>query len=162
MLKANFVLDAIGTKYHAGAMARELVLSDPAAIERNGDRRREWVARGGGMPFPADEPNFRRIDALLYEAMQYTAIEVKVSRSDFLRETPEKRWPWQQITNRFVYATPKGLLKPEEIPSECGLWEVDEFGKVSVAKRAKITAAKPIPNQLFVALMYRHNQRGTR
>jgi len=55
-------------------------------------------------------------------------IEVKVSRSDFLAD---KKKPWRAnpkmgIGDRRVYLTPKGLLKPEEIPYGWELWEIDQ------------------------------------
>ena len=52
-------------------------------------------------------------------------VEVKVSRSDFLAD---KHKPWRSdktaIGNYRAYCTPKGLLKPEEIPYGWQLWEV--------------------------------------
>lgn len=52
--------------------------------------------------------------------------EVKVSRSDFLREIrdPMKRRPGLLYSNLFYFVTPAGLVKPAEIPPECGLIEV--------------------------------------
>ena len=53
-------------------------------------------------------------------------VEVKVSRSDFLSDAKK---PWRQpdtvaIGHYRAYLTPKGLLKPEEIPYGWQLWEV--------------------------------------
>lgn len=55
------------------------------------------------------------------------AFEVKVSRSDFLHEikNPTKRQAALELSNYYYFATPKGLVKPEEIPPECGLVEID-------------------------------------
>ena len=102
----------------------------------------------------------RRIDGLMLDGGgTRTAIEVKISRSDFLRETEEKRRPWRKITNRFIYATPAGLLKPAEIPDGCGLWEVDG-NTVRIVKRAKSNPKpEPIPHQVLVALAYRLNRK---
>lgn len=52
--------------------------------------------------------------------------EVKVSRADFRRElkAPLKRRIGLLYSNLFYFVTPVGLLKPEEIPPECGLIEV--------------------------------------
>lgn len=54
------------------------------------------------------------------------AYEVKVSRSDFLREIakPSKREPAMAVSNLFYFAAPRGLIAPSEIPEECGLVEV--------------------------------------
>jgi hypothetical protein len=57
-----------------------------------------------------------------------TAFEVKVSRSDFLAEikNPHKRRQALELTNHFYFAAPRGLIKPDEIPEECGLVEIKE------------------------------------
>jgi hypothetical protein len=51
--------------------------------------------------------------------------EVKVSRSDFLAD---KKKPWRKPGSGMgdfrVYVTPKGLLKPSEIPYGWMLWEI--------------------------------------
>lgn len=54
------------------------------------------------------------------------AVEVKVSRGDFFRDTDEKRAPWRLLAHRFVYAAPEGMLTPADIPSGCWLIEVSE------------------------------------
>lgn len=53
--------------------------------------------------------------------------EIKVSRSDFKNDInkPLKQRGARLYTNEFYYITPKGLLKPEEIPLWAGLIEVD-------------------------------------
>lgn len=78
----------------------------------------------------------RRIDALIFETKQRTAVEIKISRADFFRDTDEKRSAWMKHTHRFVYLTPKGLVKVEEVPEGCGLWEY-ENGKITIVKRSK-------------------------
>lgn len=52
--------------------------------------------------------------------------EVKVSRSDFLAElkTPIKRRLGLLLSNEFYFVAPKGIIKPSELPLECGLREV--------------------------------------
>lgn len=59
------------------------------------------------------------------------SIEIKVTRSDFLSEMkkPLKRRPALSVSNKFYFATPKNLLKIEEIPVECGLMEIWESEK---------------------------------
>jgi len=75
------------------------------------------------------EPN--RMDAFHMEDMpskgfHRTAYEIKISRSDFLREikNPEKRKAALRVSNQFYFVAPEGLIKPEEIPMECGLLEL--------------------------------------
>jgi len=58
-----------------------------------------------------------------YRAVAY---EVKVSRSDYKRETPQKQRDARLFSDEFYYVTPPGLLKPEEIPDWAGLIEISE------------------------------------
>jgi len=63
------------------------------------------------------------------------AFEIKISRTDFNRELrkPLKRWAGMLFTNRFYFAAPKGLISKSDLPTECGLIEVDGgVGKVIV------------------------------
>jgi hypothetical protein len=73
----------------------------------------------------------QRIDAwvmTLWHSKNFTRIsyEIKVSRSDFNKEikNPVKRKMALLFSDYFYFVAPKGLLKPEEIPPECGLKEV--------------------------------------
>lgn len=72
----------------------------------------------------------RTIDVLLMRNWQSgrgyerVAIEVKVSRADFFHDTAEKRAPWMELAHKFVYAVPKGLVEPHEVPDGCGLIEI--------------------------------------
>lgn len=71
----------------------------------------------------------QRIDAFAvhcwtpYERITY---EVKASRSDFLRELkqPRKRARGLMLSNQFYFAAPVDTIKPDEVPPECGLYEV--------------------------------------
>jgi hypothetical protein len=51
------------------------------------------------------------------------AYEVKVSRSDFLREIadPNKREMAMSLSNRFYYVAPKGMIGKDDVPEDCGL-----------------------------------------
>ncbi|AXH49016.1 hypothetical protein SEA_CRATER_57 [Gordonia phage Crater] len=152
MTSAVDVLDAIALKYSTCALLREVSVTDQHALAAREHCRRT----GDYSTYPGETVWLRRIDGLLLEGTQLrTAIEVKVSRADFLRESDAKRDPWRRITNRFVYATPKGLLSAEEIPDGCGLWEVED-GDVRVAVRARINRdPDPVPHQVLVNLAYR-------
>lgn len=65
---------------------------------------------------------------------QRVAYEVKVNRGDFLAElkNPDKREPFLRYSNLFYFVAPVGLIKPEEVPDECGLIEIhgDAFWKI--------------------------------
>lgn len=180
-MKAEDILRAIAARHYEGALVREMVLdTDPrdpisnawnlrkaARYGKTSNHYKEMQASLEGLPI-ADIipvgwqplPRQRRIDGLLYANQKLIAIEVKVSVADFRRETEAKREPWEKITHQFVYATPKGLLDPKELPPHCGLWEVDEFRRVAIAKRAKVNKfPEPAPQQLLVSLMYRNAKR---
>lgn len=164
-MNASCILDAIARKHRDCALIREVQINDLEA-------RDEWHAEWGHLRDKACEsgdwdtfyaqrrklpPTARRIDGLLFDGGQSrTAIEVKISRADYQRENDAKRRPWIAVTNRFVYATPAGLLRPDEIPDGCGLWEVDDNGRVTIARKARINRdPDPIPHQVLVALAYR-------
>lgn len=59
------------------------------------------------------------------------AYEIKVTRSDFLRElkAPQKRKLGLLHANQFYFAAPRGLIRAEEVPPECGLVEFGEDGR---------------------------------
>ena len=54
-----------------------------------------------------------------------TAYEVKISRSDFKRDSHAKQREARLFSDCFYYVTPVGLVKPEEIPDWAGLIEFD-------------------------------------
>ncbi|MDL5351118.1 hypothetical protein [Microbacterium sp. zg-YB36] len=179
---AKDILAAVRTKHLKDAVIREVVMTDPIemAIRRrvhtegpHAEFYRKHYAKRGEMV--ADEipegwslrgsiPT-RRIDALILSGTQTTAVEIKVSRADFLRETPEKRRAWMAVSNRFVYAAPVGLIRREEVPAGCGLWEFDperiydwRWGKAGLHATVKAKINKdpePLPRQVLVALAYR-------
>ena len=71
------------------------------------------------------------------------AIEVKVSRGDFLREidNPAKHAWVEQIFHETYFAAPHGLLKPDEIPESWGLIGVT-VGKSGIARTRRMKVAK--------------------
>lgn len=173
MTKAAEILDAIRTSYPRAAIVREVCLTDPMEhaiyarwiIENSPSRdyyKREYQRKGtviaDSIPegwVPHESKTTRRIDALMRDSQGYTAIEIKVSRADFKRETEGKRRAWRAHTRRFIYAVPQGLLLPEEIPTGCGLWEI--IGNtIKVSKKASINKnVLPFPQSFYDALLYR-------
>src|SRR5699024_140433 len=104
----------------------------------------------------------RRIDALMFDGPQRTAVEIKTNRQDVKRETVSKTAPFKMIAHRFVYAVPAGLIDPTEMvwaPSAlagCGIWWVHDDGDVEVVRRAIVNKyPEPLPNQIVTALAYR-------
>lgn len=184
---AAVLLDALRKKHSADAVVREVVIDDPVefAIRRRVDidrareygeahaqRRAEMYAERGlavadavpeGWSRLASIPQ-RRIDALIIASTGTTAVEIKVTRADFRRDTEAKRRAWRAVTNRFVYLVPKGLVRLDEVPEGCGLWEYDEtksgYGGwqhgLTAAKRAKPNKSPdPLPFQVARAFAYR-------
>lgn len=186
-LSAATLLAALRKKHSGDAVVREVVIDDPfefairhrAQIEHArtyGEHRAEREearlrARGSviaeavpvGWDIRTSKPQ-RRIDALIVASTGTTAVEIKVTRADFRRDTEEKRRAWRAITNRFVYLVPKGLVTPEEVADGCGLWEFDpathgvhhwQHGIASVKRATKNKAPDPLPFQVTRALAYR-------
>lgn len=127
-MTSDFILESIEKKHRTAAVVRELTVWD------------SW----GWSDLSA--PHSRRIDALMFEARQRTAIEVKVDRRDVRRETVKKVYPWKAITHRFVYAVPAGLIEAPPL-SGCGLWWVHEDGRIEIKKTSKINKyPEPLPS----------------
>lgn len=173
-MTANDVLSIL-VKRSQGAIVPEMVLDDPFVRLQNTihqeDERNLWA----GVPWngqPKQGPvrpkcldsHSRRIDAFGINSGIRTAYEIKVSHSDFLRETDAKRRAWMSISHRFIYVCPAGIIQPEEVPEKCGLqWVVEEtthngrtWHKLETKKRAvQNKEPEPIPSQIIVALFYR-------
>jgi hypothetical protein len=116
-------------------------------------------------PPVAPDVRWRRIDALLLRAarsagtsgIERLAVEVKVSRADFLADVraPEKQAPWRALSHRHAYAVPADLVDPAEVPEDSGLLIVEarpaswnpHLMHVEWAKRAKRPAGH-VPDDL--------------
>lgn len=141
-MDAAFILDAIRRKHPDAAIVAEVVMSDPA------------YDAGGGKVTDEKVTPVRRIDALMFQSLVRTAIEIKTSTADFRRDTWAKRRPWFNVTHRFIYVVPARLgLMP---PHNCGMWWVHEDGSITIAKKAKVNPApEPLPQQVVQSLAYR-------
>lgn len=86
-------------------------------------------------------------------------IEIKVSRSDWLREleNPEKSAAIQQWCDYWYIATPPGIVQPGELPETWGHYVI-ENGKAKLAKAAPKLEAKPL-DKGFVASILRNYQK---
>jgi len=86
--------------------------------------------------------------------------EIKVSRSDFLRELkkPRKRRIGLKFSNKFWFITPPGVAKPEEIPAECGLLEVQPGGCESIIVVDAPQRDSCPPTWLFVSAIFRRSE----
>ncbi len=94
-----------------------------------------------------------------YGPCNATAFEVKVSRSDFLSELkkPEKRRLALHFSHEYYFVAPQGLIKPEELPTECGLMEArQEDDRIVIRqKRASLHRDTARPSWRFVASIAR-------
>jgi hypothetical protein len=82
------------------------------------------------------------------------AMEVKVSRSDFLSEIrkPAKRANALDVSHEFYFVTPYALVRPDEVPDECGLMFVKD-GRTKIAKRAPLRTPRPFKLSETIYLM---------
>lgn len=186
---AKTLLLALRMKHSSDAVVREVVVDDPFEMEirrrwdvENGrrwggdegaqNRLDRYAARGEtvadavpeGWDYRGSVPR-RRIDALVISSTGRTAVEIKVTRADFRRDTDEKRRAWRAICHRFIYLTPRGLVTLDEVPEGCGLIEFDPEQHdpqylwthgLTTVKRATITKEPdPLPWQVTQALAYR-------
>lgn len=141
---AQDILAAIRRHHARAAIVPEITVVDVDAIERRHD--------DPSAPGPVE----RRIDALMFQSLERTAIEIKVSKADYRRDTWQKREPWRRICHRFVYAVPAALLDGETLPYGCGVWEIDPTGRLAVVRKAVINRhPEPLPQRLVQNLAYR-------
>lgn len=161
---------ALRAKHNKAAILKEVTMPDESAAliyrtrqAQSSPRYRAWFDKKG-LTYDGVVPDdydmakaklTRRIDFLMFEGPTVTAIEMKVSKADFRRDTEDKRRAWKAVTNRFVYLTPKGLLAPEDIPEGCGLWEF-ENGKIVVVKKSKTNNdPEPFPESMVKYFAWR-------
>lgn len=83
------------------------------------------------------------------------AYEIKISRSDFRRDTEDKQEGALSFADRFWYVTPPGLLKKDDVPAWAGLQEWD--GKLFSVKRKAPMRQKREPNWEFVVSLLRNS-----
>lgn len=149
-MDSRFILEAIRAKYPAAAIVPELTIED-FDLPDSGEQVDYLDMRG---QHPDGHTYNRRIDALMFESLRRTAIEVKVTRADFHRDTYWKRRAWQNVCHRFVYAVPHDL--DVMAPHGCGLWKVDEAGRIEIAKKAIVNVTPdPLPQTVVQRLAYR-------
>jgi hypothetical protein len=100
------------------------------------------------------------------DPIERLAIEIKVSRSDFLSDVrnPEKQAPWRALAHRHAYAAPAGMIDEAELPPGSGLisvsrqsWDPRRF-TVEWAVRAKRPTGhtpEPLPLSNLMDAFYR-------
>lgn len=86
------------------------------------------------------------------------AIEIKVTRSDFLSDirNPDKQAAWRAMAERHAYCVPAGLVQRHEVPAESGLIEVrDNLTVVWTRKAPRYAAPAPLPLAVLLDAFYR-------
>ena len=121
-LRASILLDALDKYFPRGMYAtfRELWVENIETIDlkTSSFSRIDYYA----MPYFNSRSPRKEV------AGSYYAIEVKVDRSDFLKELrkPQKqRWALM-YSNLFYYCVPKGLIEKRELPPYSGLLEFEK------------------------------------
>lgn len=156
-MRSDDVLEALMTTHavggHQWALLPELRLS--TGYMAGSEQRIDLVAvnswpskaRFLGQRLPA-----KKIGVIAYEA--------KVSREDFAREVanPEKRAVARLFSDVFLFATPAGLVGPDEVPSDCGLVEVDQQGRVRLVRPAPLSP-KAMPSWELLSAVARRASR---
>ncbi len=109
-----------------------------------------------GSTFMSKRGELLRLDGLAIKRSWarplFTGYEVKVSRSDWLRDD---KWPYyMQFCHKLFVACPAGLVAPEELPEGVGLvWY--EHGKLSTRRQAPFRVITPSWDMLYYILISR-------
>jgi len=113
---------------------------------------------------PATGGHTRYADAIAVNLWQSRGhaihgFEVKVSRSDWLRELkqPEKAEPLVRLCDYWSIVAPKGVVKDGELPPTWGLYEPRGESLVQVKAGPKLDAA-PLTRAFFASLMRRGDE----
>lgn len=143
-MRASDVLDALREHHSRAALVAEVTILDAYGLDDP-----DFKALTG------EVPRTRRIDALMFDNLIRTAIEIKVDRADVKRETWQKVAPWWRVCHRFVYAVPAGLIDHPPVYGT-GLWWVHDDGRVEVKRNARVSKTpEPLPQRVVQTLAYR-------
>jgi len=150
-MNAADIIAAIRSKYPTAALVPELTIEDYDLPDTGAPTEAMYMPAGAR---PEGHKYSRRIDALMFESLIRTAVEVKVTKADFNRDHYWKRRAWQRVTHRFIYAVPAGL--DVVAPHGCGQWAIDDAGRITVVKKAIVNRVpEPLPQTVIQRLAYR-------
>lgn len=83
-----------------------------------------------------------------------SAYEVKSNRADFMADT---KWPgYKAYCNQLSFACPEGVIKPEELPDEIGLYYYKPDRKFLKAVRKPLFRDVTIPSEFFLYIIFNH------
>ena len=124
----SLALVAERREWRAPASADELT----AALIEHRHRNIAWkcireMRLGSGYGFHERRIDLWCLDCSPTRGNIAVAYEVKMTRQDFRNDvkSPAKQRGARLYSNEFYYATPKGLIDPQEVPEWAGLMEVE-------------------------------------
>jgi len=80
-----------------------------------------------------------------------TGYEVKVSRSDFMND---KKWMgYLKYCNEFYFVAPAGIISPDEVPEQAGLYLVSKTGTKLFKKKKSPYRDIEIPESIYMYIM---------
>lgn len=96
-----------------------------------------------------------RLDAWVmnrsWTKLKFTGYEIKVSRSDFLKD--DKHQEYMKLCNEFYFVVPKGICSVDEIPPEAGLLEIASTGNRFFTRKKAMFRNIEFPSDLFTYLL---------
>ncbi len=92
--------------------------------------------------------------------------EIKVSRSDFLRDVGAGKWrAYLPECNELLFLVPRGLVRHDEVPGEAGLVEIhepsDKGTRIRTVKRPEYRQGFP-SQRMLAALLMSHDTKADR
>ncbi len=81
----------------------------------------------------------------------FIGYEIKVDRQDFLRDNKWQRY--LPSCNELYFACPTGLIRPEEVPADCGLLWLSKNGAMLITKKKAPYRKIEPPVNLFLYLL---------
>lgn len=100
---------------------------------------------------PSTMVQTRRMDGLAIKRSwthpRFVGYEVKVSRSDFLRD--DKWDAYLPLTHQFSFACPWDLIQPDELPSVVGLYWAKPDGKLKQVRKPVLRPMQELPTWLL-------------
>jgi len=115
-----------------------------------------WAKFFQFMPMTSFEATLNQIDLLVVGLWRkhdkIIAFEIKVQRSDFLKDLKEFKKKHRfalRISDEFYYICPWALIEKEEVPEDAGLMYVNKNSVIKIIKPALMRTIHNIPFRLF-------------
>lgn len=119
------------------------------------------------VPVPGESARSRTVDALAVGSWKSreTAIigfELKSNRSSWRSELadPKKAEDWAKFCDQWYVVAHQGIVRPEEVPSKWGFYELHREGLVLLKPAARLSSSEPTREMffsVFQAFMYQLN-----